>query len=510
MTLQELLDIAIQHQLIKDTRIEPMRTAITHYAAMLGVDPVACLPAVYDLATHQLTALVHTQAPAHWNRRMRSTFSNHPQWLLRLGREQGWLQARDTHLKSWRDHRDGPKEGWVPRHELPPKLIYRLQEMPASLEQEIQSYLQWCQRVVQPGRPHSVKKRATTCHVVSEGLTRMAGFAVHFQHLPAELLTLRDLCDPALVHEFIQWWVEKRRRKLTPGLRNMVVNLEVIARHWLKDLTIADALKDLLKGDLAVADAVRDKQTRWLSLAQIDAVGQTVYPLNPTRLHDFWEARTIQRHLTDSTRYPLPSKSCNLTLYAYWAGVSLILRFLVRRPLRQRNAREMTLQRNLYQDHEGLWRIRFRGQELKVDRRDGGVNRYECLFPQDLVPLLEEYLTVWRPRLARVGEEHVFLNSKGHPFSANRLTGVVAVTSMRFTRVGVTPHIIRDIFATEYLKQYPGDAAGAAKRLGNTIAVVYRHYAHLLDQEADTRVDTFLQGALRTENPRDGTTKAAS
>jgi hypothetical protein len=48
-----------------------------------------------------------------------------------------------------------------------------------------------------------------------------------------------------------------------------------------------------------------------------------------------------------------------------------------------------------------------------------------------------------------------------------------------------------------------------AKRLGNTIAVVYRHYAHLLDQEADTRADTFLQGALRTENPRDGTAKAS-
>jgi hypothetical protein len=137
--------------------------------------------------------------------------------------------------------------------------------MPASLAQEIQSYLQWCQRVVQPGRPHSVKKRANTCQGVSEGLTRMAGFAVHVQHLPAELLTLRDLCDPALVHAFIQWWVEERRCKLTPGLRNMVVNLEVIARHWLKELSYAEALKDLLKGDLAVADVVRDKQTRWLA-----------------------------------------------------------------------------------------------------------------------------------------------------------------------------------------------------------------------------------------------------
>ena len=186
------------------------------------------------------------------------------------------------------------------------------------------------------------------------------------QYLPAELLTLRDLCDPVLVHAFIRWWVEERRRKLTPGLRNMVVNCEVIARHWLKDLTMAEALKALLKGDLAVADAVRDKSTRWLSLAQIDAVGQTVYPLNLTRLHDFWETKTVQRHLADLMHYPLAAKSCNLTRYAYWAGVSLILRFLVRRPLRQRNIREMQLQRHLYQDHAGLWRIRFSGPELKV------------------------------------------------------------------------------------------------------------------------------------------------
>jgi hypothetical protein len=222
MTLQELLDIAIQHQMIKETRMAPMRTAVTHYAAMLGVDPAACLPTVYDLTEHQLVAFVQAHAPADWTRRTLTNLHNSVQFLLRLGREQGWLEARDTHFKSWRNHRDGPKESWVLRHELPPKLIYRLQEMPASLELEIQDYLQWCQRVVQPGRSHSVKKRATTCHGVNESLTRMARFAVHFQHLPAELLTLRDLCDPALVHAFIQWWVEERRRKLTPGLRNMV------------------------------------------------------------------------------------------------------------------------------------------------------------------------------------------------------------------------------------------------------------------------------------------------
>jgi hypothetical protein len=128
----------------------------------------------------------------------------------------------------------------------------------------------------------------------------------------------------------------------------MVMNLEVVARHWLQELTYADALKELLKGDLAVAEAVRDKQRRWLSLAQIEAVGQTIYPLNPMRLHDFWAARTIQRHLADPARDPLPAKTRTLTRYAYWVGLSLLLRLLVRRPLCQRNLRDMRLQQNLY------------------------------------------------------------------------------------------------------------------------------------------------------------------
>jgi hypothetical protein len=66
----------------------------------------------------------------------------------------------------------------VPRHGLPPKLIDRLQEMPAGLEQEIQAYLQWCQRAVQPGRSHSVRKKpATTCQTASQHSLLLGGEA---------------------------------------------------------------------------------------------------------------------------------------------------------------------------------------------------------------------------------------------------------------------------------------------------------------------------------------------
>jgi hypothetical protein len=84
--------------------------------------------------------------------------------------------------------------------------------------------------------------------------------AMHDHEDPDEIGDVRSrspLCDPALVHAFIEWWVEERRRTLTPGLCNMVVNLEVVARHWLQELTYADTVKALLKGDLAVAHAAK-------------------------------------------------------------------------------------------------------------------------------------------------------------------------------------------------------------------------------------------------------------
>jgi hypothetical protein len=72
-----------------------------------------------------------------------------------------------------------------------------------------------------------------------------------------DVMTRSHLCDPALVYAFINWWVEERCRKLTPGLRNIVMNLEVVARHWLEELTYADAVKELLKGELAVAGSAK-------------------------------------------------------------------------------------------------------------------------------------------------------------------------------------------------------------------------------------------------------------
>jgi len=141
--------------------------------------------------------------------------------------------------------------------------------------------------------------------------------------------------------------------------------------------------------------------------------------------------------------------------------------------------------------------IRFVGTELKVAQVRGTLNRYEFPFPADLVPLLEEYLQTWRPKLATEGDTFVFLNSRGkHLTQQKQVCEMMSRTTYRFTGVGVTPHMIRDIWATEYLEHRPGDVGGCARRLGNRPETVMAHYAHILQASADARAEDFLHATF--------------
>ena len=80
----------------------------------------------------------------------------------------------------------------------------------------------------------------------------------------------------------------------------------------------------------------------------------------------------------------------------------VILKLLVRVPLRQRNVREMRLGENLYQDQAGHWHLHFSGSELKIGERQGQINTYHVDLTDycpDLLPVLNEFLQVYRPQL---------------------------------------------------------------------------------------------------------------
>ena len=84
----------------------------------------------------------------------------------------------------------------------------------------------------------------------------------------------------------------------------------------------------------------------------------------------------------------------------------LMLKFLVRVPLRQRNLREMRLEDNLFKDDSSHWQLYFRGSELKIGTRQGVLNEYKVNLTKyfsDFIPVRRMAHRVSPPLAERAG-----------------------------------------------------------------------------------------------------------
>ena len=162
-------------------------------------------------------------------------------------------------------------------------------------------------------------------------------------------------------------------------------------------------------------------------------------------------------------------------------------------PLRQRNVRELQWPKHLWKDRAGDWTLRFEGKELKVAMRKGQVNVFQVRLsrlypkdgptPDDFIPTLEEFITDHRPLLPNADTSpYLFIAQSGGPFSGLSLHREIVTAMERRAGVKLNPHMIRDIAATTLLKKTK-DYDMVASLLGNTVAMVMKHYAHLIPEE---------------------------
>lgn len=417
-------------------------------------------------------------------------------------------------------------------HENQKLTKYTLAPVPAGLDQELTKYRDWSTREYQPYRRAKLKKREVSFNVHSRILLRLAGYLHHFRNLPKDELTLTDLCKPEHLEAFVQWHSEQHGKvtatcKLT--ITCVMVLIEYLNQKKKEPLLkrYAEEIREIDKTTGHVR-TTRDKRTRVLSLAEIDSIGRSLYPANGK----YYATRLLEG--SDSS-YNAPADEVDeglgqmnsLRNHAVRVLQSLLLQLLVRRPMRQRNLREMRYApnapangQNLYLDGHGGWQMRFCGQELKVALRQGKENILEYDFPRSLRPLLDEWLTIWRPLLIRLqapqhrgaersqalgqgqGQEYVFLNGGGLPLTLENITRYIKRATYCYTRRAVNPHLIRSIFATEYIRD-TRNVALAAYLLGDDIATVMKHYYDIFQNKALVpEVDDWLekQGNAQPQN----------
>lgn len=346
---------------------------------------------------------------------------------------------------------------------------YRLpyQQWPEALAAEFSAYEEWRTAAFVPGRPPECKQRSETLAGSVIEFECYFGYLTNILNRPVHILRLTDICNVEWLSSYADWHIKHRTDGPSRFIEKTMADFMAAARHYLKanavELEAIGSLKAQVK-----PETMRDKRERWNSLTTLEAVGLAEYPNGQEFPNPVYAALAAQR--------------------------SLIIRLLVRRPLRSRNIREMQLGRNLYRTAKG-WDIEFRGMELKVNRRRGQENVYHVSFPPDLVATLEEFLERWRPMLNTGGSNSVFLSRSGTPLSQIALNRQIKGAIYERTGRGTNIHLFRDIWATGFII-HTQNLTAAAMILGDELETVLRRYAHLQAHDASQQADKFVAEVL--------------
>jgi hypothetical protein len=487
MTLAEILTELATRDAVRAGAVKDMKTAIRHLATALGhASPEQCpmdtalaeeAHWAVKLETHfdTLTAQGRTISLAN-----RSNVRNHLRVLLRAANAQGLIHApvptllrsRGPSLDDWRERR-------AATNPYPETYVFRGSRNSYTLPMD-----QWppeIQAAWQEFRKRGrLKLREITFATYETHLRIYLGYLVN---ICGGTPTLADFFDGDQLSAFIHWHGERMRRPPVSTVgRQTAVFVANIAKVLKREE--AEALADLRR-ELPSPDPVHKKENHWVSLAELEEVADRC----------FAEGRQPLVPAGRPARFPGAQRAGRF-------GRGLMLKLLIRMPIRQRNIREMAYGTNLVQDRQTQhWRLEFRGKELKIEEGKTGKNRYHmdisARFPE-LIPLLEEWRTVHRPKLPNADSSRlVFLSQQGKPHSVKSIHTEISEAVGRYTGQRFYPHLIRTVFATEYLNANNGDYRGAAAALGNDPKTLMRTYDNpdiemLQDKHAD-----FLKTALK-------------
>jgi hypothetical protein len=337
-------------------------------------------------------------------------------------------------------------------------------QWPPDLQNAFAAFQTWATAPVVPGRDASFKKRPATIEGYIHSCAGYFGFLHHVKHVHP--VTFDHLFDLPLVTSFVHWHVNDIHKRSTITINDFLTHVLALTRQY-RPLPALRADLMTLKKTLPKPDPLYRKEDAWVSLATLAEIGAAIWP------------RKLPQDLPQKSKIPG-------RFLASRAGFSLMLRLWTYIPLRSRNMREMGLENHLYKDPHGTWRLTFRGEQLKVAVKRGRPNILDLPFPEKLVPVLEDYLRIWRPILLTAASQPsklVFLTRHGGFYNDQALMLQAKKIVYRYTGKAWHPHIIRTVWATEMIRKGL-NVLDVAKMLNDRVETVMAKYTHLLDTDA--------------------------
>ena len=481
MTFAELLTTLDARDTLPASRAKDMKTALRYLAAALGYPSLEQCPvdaACREEATWAKALESHFQTLTVQGRTIsaatRRNTRNNLRVVFRLAEAHGLLEAPlppRLLTKPRRNVFERQQRATAPYQTTfhPQTGPRRFGLPPAAWPPDIQAG--WRAYRAQCG----LRLRETTVQAYVKCLATYFGYLAHICNRTP---TWEDLFHVETLTEFLRWHGARLERPISAHGQRVVITIAAMAtvlKHPARQALAG------LRQTLPTPAPLHTKRVHWVSLRELEAVAEAC--LAEGRVPYIARAKN-----------PHPG-SQRATQFQH----GVMLKLLVRVPLRQRNVRELRLEKHLYKDEVGHWVLHFSGDDLKIGTRQGRVNEYNVDFSRDfgdLVPVLEEWLRDYRPRLPGAATSPLcFLTQYGRPFTQGTLRAELASAVALRTGQRFYPHLIRTIWATEYLTATQ-DFTTAATMLGDTLGTVMKAYYDIVHKDHHAKASAFLRTAL--------------
>jgi hypothetical protein len=453
------------------TQVKDIKTSLKYLAQALGKpDAAHCLPSDYQMPLPDLKARL-TAFFASWDTPpSRHTIHNtrhNISVLLRQATAAGVMPAisrpAQTQTLGQIRHESRKRNPHRSRF-IQPSYWLPVVEWPAALRARWDAYAREVELQI---RPITLKERRGA-------LQRYVGFLTHIQ--PTPIQHWEELFEVTHVDHFLRWQAKTHQVRILAWSIHFVDLLYTIA--WYQQLPQAGPLRDYRRR-LPPATPLHDKQYHMPTIPELEQVAN--YLLQEGSLQ-------LQRHHAQTHHPGLRS--------AIRFQRGLMLKLLIRIPMRSRTLREMQFDRHLFKA-DGRWRLLFGPEDLKIAQRRGRPNKFDPDWPEDLVAPLETFRTTYRPRFPKADRSPVvFLTQKGNPFNGDELHDALNGACLQYLGKRFYPHWMRTIYTTVMLERgVPIETVAAA--LNDTPRTLHQAYYETRARQHYGKAQEALQDILR-------------
>ena len=233
-------------------------------------------------------------------------------------------------------------------------------------------------------------------------------------------MTLADLVQPQAAKEILRFFLGRHDGKSTGRIQSLAYLLLAIARHWVRDVGIEDIkeLKELARRCSPDQQGMTEKNRETLQA---------------------YDDAAVQRLLELPRRWAAGMRRTNKLSYrqAVKLQTALLIDLLTVAPMRMKNLIGLRLERHVVRLSGGEVLLCISAEEVK--------NKVELTFPlpPETVELLDLYIAVGRPVLAKGPNPYLFPGKNGGPKTHVTVAGQITTATDREAGVRLSPHQFR-------------------------------------------------------------------